>query len=81
MALYQRAQREASTIESWWYPGPNGALCQHPALKTVKEMRPIIDKLRRQWGLTPHDLAMLGEQESKANIPKPDAEDEAFDEL
>jgi len=71
---------EASDRLSYELPN-NGCLAQHPDAKTLRELRTIVDKIERRWGLTPYDLAMLREQEQKAALEPPNPEDAEFDAL
>jgi len=81
IALFKRVQREVNELTELCYEGPNGAMCQHPHLKTLRELQVGMKPLYRQWGLTPHDLAMVDTQKAAAGTVPPDPEDEAFSNL
>jgi phage terminase small subunit len=78
IALFNRVVREVEALPSLFYEGPNGAMCQHPNIKTMREIQPGMAKIRRAWGLTPHDMAMLQVQENEAGTQQPDPEDDEF---
>lgn len=81
LALYRRVQREVAQLPALSYSGPNGAMCQHPHLKTLRELQFGLKVPLRQWGLTPHDMAMLKTQEAVAGTVPRDLEDEEFSNL
>ena len=81
IGLYLRTLRKVASMPNLHYAGPNGAKCQEPDLKTLREFDPVMAKIRRQWGMTPFDSAMLAEQQFKADMSPCTLEDEAFDEL
>lgn len=81
IGLYLKTLRKVSCMAHLHYAGPNGAKCQEPDLKTLREFDPIMAKIRRQWGMTPFDAAMLAEQQFKADMSPADLEDEAFNDL
>lgn len=81
LALYRKVLVIVQKLEKMHYAGPNGAKCQEPDIKTLRELRPLVDKIRRQWGLTPYDLAMLSEQEKRGDTKQVDKEDAEFDAL